>query len=494
MFTSPFPDVEIPHVSVYDSIFGTLEEKDLARVALVDPESGEETSFGELRNQVNAVGGALAARGVGVGTVLGLLCPNTPAFASVFHGALRIGAVLTTVNTMYTTGEIAKQLADAGATWLITVSGLLPQAQEAAEAVGIGDERIIVLDGAEGYADLGDLLIAGEAPPEVEFDPATHIAVLPYSSGTAGEPKGVKLSHRNLVANVEQCRGIIDVTEDDRVLAVLPFFHIYGMTVLLNLALRQRARLVTMPKFDLVEFLELIQRHQCSYIFIAPPIAVALAKHPVVDRYDISSVRTMLSGAAPLDGETGEAAARRLNARMLQGYGMTEMSPVSHVIPPDAAEIPVSSVGVLIPNQEAKLVDVATGEMVTFGPHTARPAVSLEDAVNASCAVPLVYPPIPIDGGIYVDGGARSGSNADLMVGMDVVIAITPMDRAIGPLRSAAQQLEDLGLPYLVVSPDAAAKAAIGKNVLDPAARPPSARAGYAQAAAEIDRIRSLWT
>jgi len=137
------------------------------------------------------------------------------------------------------------------------------------------------------------------------------------------------------------------------------------MTVLLNIALRQRARLVTMPRFDLVDFLETIQRFECTYIFIAPPIAVALAKHPIVDEYDISSVRTMLSGAAPLDGETGEAAAKRLNARMLQGYGMTEMSPVSHVIPPDRHDIPVSSIGVLIPNQEAKIVDVDTGAEIT---------------------------------------------------------------------------------------------------------------------------------
>jgi acyl-CoA synthetase (AMP-forming)/AMP-acid ligase II len=142
---------------------------------------------------------------------------------------------------------------------------------------------------------------------------------------------------------------------------VLPFFHIYGMTVLLNLALHARAALVTMPRFDLVAFLTAIQDHRCTYVFIAPPIAVALAKHPVVDDFDISSVRTLLSGAAPLDGETGEAASRRINARMLQGFGMTELSPVSHVITPQRTDLPVSSIGVLLPNQEARLVDVATG-------------------------------------------------------------------------------------------------------------------------------------
>ena len=176
--------------------------------------------------------------------------------------------------------------------------------------------------------------------PEVTFDPATHVAVLPYSSGTTGIPKGVMLSHRNLIANVQQCRSNIELTEDDRVLAVLPFFHIYGMTVLLNLALRQRASLVTMPKFDLVEFLTIIQKFQCTYLYIAPPIAVALAKHPVVDEFDISSVHTVFSGAAPLDGDTAEAAGRRIHARMMQGYGMSELSPVSHAMPYERARHP----------------------------------------------------------------------------------------------------------------------------------------------------------
>lgn len=138
-------------------------------------------------------------------------------------------------------------------------------------------------------------------------------------------------------------------------------------------------------------------------------------------------------------------------------------------------------------------VDVANGELVAFGPRGARPDVSLEDAVNASCAVPLVYPPIPIDGGTYVDGGIRSGSNADLAAGCDRVVALTPVDRALGPMRSAAQQLQELGIPHLVISPDEASQAAIGKNVLDPSARPPSARAGYAQAAAEVDKVRAVW-
>lgn len=370
MFTSPFPDIEIPQLSIYDDLFGSLTADDAARVALIDPATGAETTYGVLKAQVDAFAGALAARGVEVGTVLGLLCPNVPAFATVFHGALRLGAIVSTINSLYTPGEIEKQLTDAAATWLITVSPLLPQAKAAAAAVGIADDHLIVLDGtsehsAQGHPNLRELLMEQRTAPEVTFDPATHVAVLPYSSGTTGIPKGVMLSHRNLVANVAQCRVNIDLRETDRVLAVLPFFHIYGMTVLLNLALKQRASLVTMPKFDLVEFLTIIQKFGCTYLYIAPPIAVALAKHPVVDQFDISTVHTVFSGAAPLDGETADLAGRRLHTRMMQGYGMSELSPVSHAMPYQREDIPVSSVGVALPNIVSKLVDTLTGEEIT---------------------------------------------------------------------------------------------------------------------------------
>ena len=365
VFTSTHPDVEIPELSIYDYLFSSLTDEDLGRVALIDPATGAETTYGALRAQVDLFAGALAARGAGVGTVVGLLCPNVPAFATVFHGILRAGSTVTTINSLYTAGEVEKQLRDAGATWLVTVSPLLAQASAAAEAVGIPHDRVIVLDGAAGHPNLRDLLAEGAPAPEVSFDPATHIAVLPYSSGTTGIPKGVMLSHRNLVANVAQCLVALSLASNDRVLAVLPFFHIYGMTVLLNLALRQRASLVTMPKFDLVEFLTNIQKFQCTYLYIAPPIAVALAKHPIVDQYDISSVHTVFSGAAPLDGETAETAGRRINARMMQGYGMSELSPVSHAMPEDRFDIPVSSVGVMLPNTLNKLIDTETGEEIT---------------------------------------------------------------------------------------------------------------------------------
>ena len=365
VFTSPYADIDIPAVTIYDYLFGGLTSDELTRVALIDPATGAETTYGALRAQVDAFAGALAARGVAPGTVIAVLCPNVPAFATVFHGALRAGATVTTINSLYTAGEIEKQLRDAGATWFVTVSPLLPQAQTAAEAVGIPHDRVIVLDGAPGHVNLRDLLVEGAPAPEISIDPATHLAVLPYSSGTTGVPKGVMLTHRNLVANVEQCRSVIDLTTDDRVLAVLPFFHIYGMTVLLNLALQRRASMVTMPKFDLVEFLRITQTFGCTYLYVAPPIAVALAKHPIVDQFDISSVRTLFSGAAPLDGETAGLAAQRINAHVVQGYGMSETSPAALVIPADRPDIPASSAGVVLANEVVKLVDTETGEEIT---------------------------------------------------------------------------------------------------------------------------------
>ena len=367
MFSSPYPDVDVPNLGIYDYLFGALAEEDLDRVAVVDGASGAETTYRALRGQIDALAGAVAAQGLGVHGVAAILCPNVPAFATVFHGLLRAGATVTTINAQYTADEIATQLTDAGADWLFTVSALLPAAREAAERTGIPASRLVVLDGADGHPSLADLLAMGAPAPRVSFDPATHVAVLPYSSGTTGRPKGVMLSHRNLVANVEQARGLLDVGPEDRVLALLPFFHIYGLTVLLNLALRQRARLVTMPRFDLPEFLRIIQDHRCSYLFIAPPVAVALSKHPLVAEYDLGSVHTTLSGAAPLDGELGKRLAERLGCQVLQGYGMTEMSPVSHLIPRqsrDGLRVPVSSVGYTVPNMQCRLVDPATGEEI----------------------------------------------------------------------------------------------------------------------------------
>ena len=361
-FKSSFPDVEIPDASLYDYLFGSLTEEDLGRVAVTD---GQTTlTYGELKGRIDAFAGGLAARGVQPGDVVAMQVPNHPAFVVAFHGILRAGATATTINSLYTPDEIAKQVKDSGAKQAVTVSLLLPGVVAGAEQAGLAREDVIVLDGAEGHASLVDLVSSGTPAPEVTIDPAEHLAVLPYSSGTTGNAKGVMLTHRNLVANIAQCEPGLPLGDDDGILAVLPFFHIYGMNVIMNVSLRKRAKVVTMPKMDLEAFLQLTQDEKCTVLFIAPPIAVALAKHPMVDKFDLSSVRIVLSGAAPLDEALGNAVRDKFGCKIMQGYGMTELSPVTHLTPYDDDEMSVGSIGLPVPNVECKVVDTDTGEEI----------------------------------------------------------------------------------------------------------------------------------
>ena len=170
----------------------------------------------------------------------------------------------------------------------------------------------------------------GRPAPQVSFAPSSHLAVLPYSSGTTGNPQGCDADASQPGG---QRRADPATTRDGRRrrdFGRSTLFHIYGMTVLLNAALHARARLVVMPSFDLGEFLGNIANHKCTIAFIAPPVAVALAKHPLIDEFDLSSLNTVMSGAAPLDADLGHAVAKRLGCRVVQGYGIGELSPSPH--------------------------------------------------------------------------------------------------------------------------------------------------------------------
>lgn len=354
---SPRPTIEIPEVSIYDLLFGSLTAEENQRTAITDSATGAVVSYGELRQQVDLFAGALASRGVGVGNVVALHCPNTHVFAVAFHGILRAGATVTTVGSLGTVEDVAKQVANSGASLVFTVSLLGNAGFEGARKAGLSDDRIIdLVDPATG---LQALLKEASPAPEVSFDPATHIAVLPYSSGTTGVPKGVQLSHRNLVSNIVQCGPWLlenGQTRDSVIMCVLPFFHIYGMNVLLNTTLFNRTHMVTMPSFDLPTFLELHQKHQIDFTFVAPPIAVVLANHPLVDEYEIDHLTTVLSGAAALDDKLAEAVQSRLGVKVLQGFGMTEASPVTHIS--SRGETPLASIGLPVANTECKVVDL----------------------------------------------------------------------------------------------------------------------------------------
>ena len=200
---------------------------------------------------------------------------------------------------------------------------------------------------------------------QVPVDVATDTVVLPYSSGTTGLPKGVMLSHRNLVANIEQFIHAVHYQEHEVALAALPFFHIYGMQVLMNGLLSNGVTTVTMPRFDMAEALQAVQDFKVTRFFAVPPIVLGLANAPVVDEYDTSSIRQIFSGAAPLGAELAAQASARLGCEVVQGFGMTELSPVSHATV--EGDYRPGTSGVTISNTESRIVDPDTGEDQPIG-------------------------------------------------------------------------------------------------------------------------------
>lgn len=395
-YYSTYPEVEIPTSSIYDYIFASLKNEELERIAVVD--GTQQITYGQLRQKIDALAGALIAKGIQPNDVIALHAPNSLGFIVAFHAILRAGATVTTLNVLYSPIEISSQISDSKAKLCITTSMFLPNAVAGVTDAGLGHEQIIVLDHAENHVSISDLISHAYRPPESFVHAATKIAVLPYSSGTTGKAKGVMLTHLNLVANIVQCSAVLPIREDDTVLAVLPFFHIYGMNVIMNLTLQQRGKLVILPKFDLKPFLELIQNEKCSSIYIAPPIAVALTKHPLVKEYDLSSIRTIVCGAAPMDEALGAALIKQIPAVLLQGFGMTELSPVSHVTPLNNPDIPVGSIGLAVPNISFKVVDLQTGkeiekvqngrtqagEMLVKGPNVMVGYLNNQEATNAT--------------------------------------------------------------------------------------------------------------
>ena len=170
------------------------------------------------------------------------------------------------------------------------------------------------------------------------------------------------LTHRNIVANLCQIRDVQPLTETDTVIGVLPFFHIYGMTVIMNQALRAGATVVTMPRFDLEGFLEVVERHRVTKAHLVPPIVLALAKDPRVEGRDLSSLSWINSGAAPLSAELADACATRLGCPVVQGYGLTETSPVTHAVPVERAKNRPGSIGPPVPGTACKVVDPLSGD------------------------------------------------------------------------------------------------------------------------------------
>jgi acyl-CoA synthetase (AMP-forming)/AMP-acid ligase II len=392
VFRSEYADVPAVEEPIHDAVLGRAAERG-DTPALVDGVDGTTLTYAQLDHFHRRMAAALADAGLRKGDVLALHSPNTIAFPTAFYAATRAGASVTTVHPLATPEEFAKQLRDCSARWIVTVSPLLEAARQAAELAG-GVQEIFVCDQAPGHRSLLDLLGSTAPEPKVDIDPVQDVAALPYSSGTTGVPKGVMLTHRSIATNLAQLSPAMPMGPGDRILAVLPFFHIYGLTALMNAPLRQGATVVVLPRFELDTFLAAIQKHRITGLYVAPPIVLALAKHPAVAGYDLSSLKYIISSAAPLDATLAAACSERLGLPPVgQAYGMTELSPGTHVVPLNAEEVPPGTVGKLVAGTEMRIVSLddpgrdlgvgEPGEIVVRGPQVMKGYLGRPDATAA---------------------------------------------------------------------------------------------------------------
>jgi acyl-CoA synthetase (AMP-forming)/AMP-acid ligase II len=350
IYRSKYPDPVIPDTTLTDYVLahaGTIGD----HAALVDGVSGETFTYADLARQVAIVAAHLATW-TKCGDVVALVGPNQPAWPVAFYGALAAGSVVTAMSPQLTGREVVHQLRASRAV-LVIADEAAHAAREAAAAVGVRVLDLATLASLAAEADQG--VASGRECAE----PGSAIAVLAYSSGTTGLPKGVLLTHRNLVASLCQHEGIYAMGRDDVVLAVLPFFHIFGMSLILSYALRHGATIVTLPRLDREQYLATIAARRATWLHMAPPLALLIANAD--DAADLSSVQHAMSGAAPLDAALAVRTARRLGCGVGQGYGMTEASPGLTWVPTDGVGCPAGSVGHLVPGTEARLVDPISG-------------------------------------------------------------------------------------------------------------------------------------
>jgi len=343
---------------------------------------GQEMTYREVNEQADRLATALANLGIKKGDVVALLLGNMPQFVIAFFGALKAGAILTLVNPLYKPREIRFQLQDAGAKAIILIDILHDNYAQIRDETGV--QHTIVTTMADAFPwlrtsfQLPDLpgyhlwsdLISGTSPkpPKVEIDSKETPAVLQYTGGTTGTPKGAILTHYNLLANTYQCSAWIPFAKrgsGDATLAVLPFFHVFGLTVAMLNTIRLAGKVVLHPRPDFDQILRDIPKYNIKYFPGVPTIYASLISRPDLDQYDLSSVTACLSGAAPLPMAVAKKFEEIAGANLVEGYGLTEASPVTHCNPiqekPPFDKKREGSIGVPMPNTLAKIVDLETG-------------------------------------------------------------------------------------------------------------------------------------
>ncbi len=336
--------------------------------------------YAGLDHVSKAVAGLLAAKGVKAGDRVCVMLPNVPHFPFVYFGALRLGAVVVPMNVLFTAREVKHYLADSGADLIIVWQDFAPAAEEAAAETGAE----VISISPDNVADL----IAGIEPHEeiAEVD-GDDTAVLLYTSGTTGQPKGAELTHNNIRSNVEAIHKLFDPTEEDVFFGGLPLFHVFGQTVAMNGAVAIGAELTLLPRFDPAKALEIIQRDGVTIFMGVPTMYAAMLQVPNRSDYDITSLRLSVSGGAALPVEIIRAFEREFDTPILEGYGLSETSPVASFgrvdmeRKPGTIGTPIDGVEMRIVGDDGEVLGAGdVGELQIKGPNVMKGYWNLPDA------------------------------------------------------------------------------------------------------------------
>ncbi|KAI9320580.1 hypothetical protein BX666DRAFT_1909283 [Dichotomocladium elegans] len=363
VYKSHYQPIPLPDVDLYTFLFS--ENKYTTRVpenrkVVIDGPSGRSLTRSQVRElSARLATGWIEKVGLRKGDVVASFAPNQYDHIVVYASLLAAKCTITPGNPSYTEAEFLHQISNSGSQALITVPELLPILLKVCDKVGIPRNRIFLYGEKDVQGIPSVYSIMTDRPIEYPIQGLSSkddVAFICYSSGTTGLAKGVMLTHRNLISQTLLMIGMDEEERiDDVALGFLPFYHIFGLSVLCLNAFYKMQTVVIIPRFELQMFCELIEKYKVTLVSIVPPVAVALAKHPLVAKYDLSSIRTLGCGAAPLGKEHIDALSKRLPATLKQGYGMTETT--SGVIAQGPSGGTPGSIGILGPNMECKIVD-----------------------------------------------------------------------------------------------------------------------------------------
>ncbi|CAB4392602.1 acetyl-CoA synthetase-like protein [Rhizophagus irregularis] len=395
IFKSLLPDIEIPAMGIYQYVTSNPNGISDDKVIFTDGITDKKLTYGELKsNSKKLAAGLIDKAGFKRGDVLAIISPNQVDYAIVSFGTIVAGGIVTFVNPMYTVDELTYQLKDSGAKYIIAFPLLLSNVIKAAAAANIHESNIFLFGDAEinGIKPYSSLISEKEANP-IEYsqeEAKSTTAYLCYSSGTTGKSKGVETTHYNIVANLSQIYAHEDDVNSDAIyLGLLPFFHIYGLSCIIHFPIIKGASVIVIPKYELSTFCRIIQDYSVNRITVVPPIILSLVKDPIVKNYDLSSLLVCLCAAAPLSKELSDEFTKIYNVPIIQGYGLTEASPATHLAKID--NIVPGSVGKLISNLESKILSEdgkelgvdQPGELCVRGPNIMKGYLNNKEATDA---------------------------------------------------------------------------------------------------------------